>query len=84
MDFVHPQLPVLDIHEPCSALECGRDPSKVSLFLLLAFMLVALPFADLAIVMSAGFSSKIAASEALSARLEVSKETVSSFLRRKC
>ena len=60
LEFVHPYMPVIDIHEFLQAIcECGSQ--SVSLLLFQTVMFAGSAFVDIAYLRSAGYSSRLAA-----------------------
>lgn len=70
LEFVHPYMPVIDVHQFLQAIyESGSQ--SVSLLLFQAVMFAGSAFVDLAYLRSAGYSSRLAARKAFYQRAKV-------------
>lgn len=69
--FIHPQLPVLDIHELLQALATNGRDCKVSLLLLQAILLSGCTFVEMEYVTQAGFESRMSLRRQLADRVRL-------------
>lgn len=69
--FVHPQLPVVDIHELLQALATDGRDCKISLLLLQAILLSGCTFVEMEYVTQAGFESRMSLRRQLADRVRL-------------
>ncbi|KEF60850.1 uncharacterized protein A1O9_02412 [Exophiala aquamarina CBS 119918] len=69
--YVHPQLPVVDIHEILQALATNGRDYKISLLLLQAMLLSGCSFVEMEYIRAAGFESRMALKKELADRVRL-------------
>jgi hypothetical protein len=76
-EYVHPLLPLLDLHELLKAVYSGDDHVKISLMLLYAILSAAASFADLHVLIAAGFPDRKTARKAFFQKAKVRADATS-------
>ena len=72
VEFVYPQLPVVDIHEVLNAIATNGKQGKISFLLFQSILLAGSAFVDIEYVFESGYRSRLALREVLAERVDFS------------